>query len=145
MLRNDWGGIISHHINAGGWLPPCLTSRKHDESFLQHLVSFVSSLITFFRIHVFLLTEVEVAKCCGKCKVWQLGQISVLLKCSNKPYTRQVNFKMPCNYTHMSTTAVFTSQSWYSWSRDWYSLVRSIRKSMSRSMQSGSASGSKLF
>lgn len=46
--------------------------------------------------------------------------------------------------THLHMTAHFTSQSWYSWRRDWYSLERSISKSMSRSMQSGSESGSKL-
>ncbi len=63
-----------------------LTSREHDESILQHLVCFVSLFVTFFRIHIFLLTEVEMAKCSGERKVWQLGQISVLLKRKNKPF-----------------------------------------------------------
>lgn len=67
------------------WAPSCLTSGKHDESILQHPVGSVPLFVAFFRVHVFLLTEVEVAKCSGKCKVWQLGQISVLLKYNNKP------------------------------------------------------------
>lgn len=56
------------------------TSREHDESILQHPVSFASSFVTIFRIQIFLLTEVEMAKCSGERKVWQLGQVSVLLK-----------------------------------------------------------------
>lgn len=56
------------------------TSREHDESILQHPVSFASLFVTIFRIQIFLLTEVEMAKWSGERKVWQLGQVSVLLK-----------------------------------------------------------------
>lgn len=125
-----------------------LTSREHDECVLQHLVSFVFFFVTFFRIHIFLLTEMEMAKCSGECKVWQLGQISVLLKHKYKPFLYHTEkLTLTCMHMHTRTHAYahFTSQSWYNWRRDWYSLERSVRKSMSRSMQSGSESGSKLI
>lgn len=67
----DWQWFISES----------LTSREHDECVLQHLVRFVSFFVTFFRIHIFLLTDMKMAKCSGECKIRQLGQISVLLKC----------------------------------------------------------------
>lgn len=44
-----------------------------------------------------------------------------------------------------NVSAHFTSQSWYNWRTDWYSLERSAKKSMSSSIQRGSESGSKLI
>lgn len=57
----------------------------------------------------------------------------------------EIQYKITSKYTYMHMMAIFTSQSSYNWRRDWYSLERSIRKSMSRSMQSGSESVSKLI
>lgn len=122
-------------------VPLTQTSREHYERVLQHLVSHVSVSVLFFVISTLLLAQTEMAKGSGEREVWQLGQISVVLQCRNKPITRQ-----QCKgniHTH-GCTRKCTSQSWYSWRRDWYSLDRSIRKSISRSMHSGSESGSKL-
>ncbi|KAF3832572.1 hypothetical protein F7725_026237 [Dissostichus mawsoni] len=83
-----------------------LTSRKHDESVLQQLVGFVSFFLTFFRIHIFQLTEMEMAKCSGECKVWQLRQISVLLKSKNKSFLYQTG---KVNIVYMHTLALHST------------------------------------
>lgn len=57
-----------------------ITSRKHYEGALQHLVSFLSVLVAFFTLGLVLLAESEVAECSGEGKVGQLGQVSVLLQ-----------------------------------------------------------------
>lgn len=67
-----------------------LTSREHYESILQHLVSFASLFVSIFGMQIFLLAEVEMAKCSGERKVWQLGQVSVLLN------TKQIGFLYQC-------------------------------------------------
>lgn len=121
--------------------PITQTSREHNERVLQHLVSHVSVSVLFFVISTLLLAHTEMAKCSREREVWQLGQISVVLQCRNKPITHQQH--KGNIHTH-ECTPKYTSQSWYSWRRDWYSLDRSIRKSMSRSMHKGSESGSKL-
>lgn len=97
--------------------------------------------VSFFMISIFLLAQREMAKCSGEREVWQLGQISVILQCENKPFMHQ---ELKGNIHTLAFTLKCTSQSWYSCRSDWYSLDRSIRKSMSRSMHSGSESGSKL-
>lgn len=56
------------------------TSRKHDESILQQLVRFVSMFVTFTWVHIFLLAVMEMTKCNGERKVWQLGQIPMFLE-----------------------------------------------------------------
>lgn len=61
---------------AGG----SITSRKHYEGALQHLVSFLSVLVAFFTIGLVLLAESKVAKCSGEGKVGQLRQVPVLLR-----------------------------------------------------------------
>lgn len=65
------------------------TSREHYERVLQHLVSFVSVSVSFFTIFTLLLAQTEMAKRSGEREVWQLGKISVVLQCRNKPITCQ--------------------------------------------------------
>lgn len=132
--------IVHLHVSVDS-VPLTRTSREHYERVLQHLVSYVSVSVSFFMISTLLLAQTEMAKCSGEREVWQLGQISVVLQCRNKPITRQ---QRKGNIHTLACTLKCTSQSWYSWRRDWYSLDRSVRKSMSRSMHSGSESGSKL-
>lgn len=129
------------HINVRAATLYKRTSRKHYERVLQQLVSFVSVCVSFFMVSIFLLAQTEMAKCSREREVWQLGKISVVLRCKNKPIRHR---ELTGSIESVASTLNCTSQSRYSWSRDWCSLHRSIRKSMSRSMHSGSESGSKL-
>lgn len=46
----------------------------------------------------------ETAECSRECKVWQLGQISVLLKYKNKPFLNQTE-KLPKSHVYTHTCA----------------------------------------
>lgn len=71
-------------------VPRTRTSGEHYERVLQHLVGYVSVSVSFFTISTLLLAQTEMAKCSGEREVWQLGQISVVLRCRNNKHASTV-------------------------------------------------------